>query len=301
LSIEISIIVCTRNRASSLTATLQSLARQTMDRGRYEVLVVDNASTDETAAVVAQAGTDNLRCLSEPKIGLSRARNTGVAAAAGDVVAFLDDDAIASEDWLAAIAACFAAHAPGAVTGNVQGLWEVERPSWLPDALLPYLSLVDWGDRAGALVRGQWLCGTNMALHRRALLDVGGFAEELGRIDEKLLGMEEVGVQRALERRGIPVRYDPALVVRHRVPASRVTPEWLERRAFWQGVSSALCERRCAGVLGARPWIHFAGFAGLLAARPWHLAGRGRAEGLEHRCTALMRAGYLLGWSGMVA
>jgi glycosyltransferase involved in cell wall biosynthesis len=298
---EISVIVCTRNRAGSLAATLDSLSRQTMDDARYEVVVVDNASADETTDVVSRAGRPNLRMVFEPRVGLSRARNTGTAAATGQIVVFLDDDAIASADWLDAVAACFAAPATGAATGRVEAVWEGARPAWLPDGLLPYLSIVDWGERPGVLDGAQWLCGTNMAFRRRALLEVGGFPEDLGRVDDKLLSMEEVVVQRRLEARGVPVRYDPALVVRHRIPASRVTPDWLERRAFWQGVSSAICERRCAGALSLRPWLYFVGFGGLLLGTAWRIAGRGRNAGLEKRCTALMRAGYLLGWSGIVS
>jgi glucosyl-dolichyl phosphate glucuronosyltransferase len=298
---EISVIVCTRNRAGSLAATLESLSRQTMDDARYEVVVVDNASTDETPDVVSRARRPNLRMVSEPRVGLSRARNTGTAAATGEIVVFLDDDAIASPDWLAAVATCFAAHAAGAATGRVEAVWEAARPAWLADGLLPYLSIVDWGERAGVLGAAQWLCGTNMAFRRRALLEVGGFPEDLGRVDDKLLSMEEVVVQRRLESRGVPVRYDPALVVRHRIPASRVTPQWLERRAFWQGVSSAICERRSTGALSLRPWLYFAAFGGLLLGTAWRIAGRGRVAGLERRCTALMRAGYVLGWSGIVS
>jgi glycosyltransferase involved in cell wall biosynthesis len=298
---EISVIVCTRNRAASLGATLDSLARQTMDRRRFEVLVVDNGSTDDTTAVVGRAPLDNLRALAEPRLGLSRARNAGVGAAAGDVLAFLDDDATASPDWLDAIAACVEAHAPAAIAGRVEPVWEDSRPDWLPDALLPYLSIVDWGSRGGPIERRQWLCGTNMAIRRHALLDVGGFPEALGRMDAKLLSMEEVVVQRRLERIGALVRYDPAVVVRHHVPASRLTPQWLERRAFWQGVSSALCERTSAGAFAPRPWGYFLGFAGLLLGSWWNLAGRGRVHGLEKRCAALMRAGYVLGWGGIVS
>jgi hypothetical protein len=187
------------------------------------------------------------------------------------------------------------------VTGRVLPIWEAPRPAWLEDALLPYLSLVDRGRYAAALGPGRWLCGTNMAIRRAALADVGGFPDDLGRTDGTLRSMEEVVVQRWLEARGLATRYDPALVVRHRVPAARMTPAWFERRALWQGVSSARCERHCAGVLAARPWLCFAGFTAGLAARAWTLAGRGRPRGLARRCEALMRAGYVLGWSGLVA
>jgi hypothetical protein len=133
------------------------------------------------------------------------------------------------------------------------------------------------------------------------LLDVGGFPDGLGRVDDKLLSMEEVVVQRLLQRRGIPVRDDPALVLRHRIPASRVTSEWLERRAFRQGVSSALCERRCSGMLEVRPSLYFGVFRGAVVVGSWRLAGRGRVAGLERRCATLMHAGDVLGRGGLAS
>lgn len=295
---EISVVVCTRSRAPLLAATLASLGRQTLAADRYEVLVVDNGSSDDTPEVVRRAAGcgANLRGLSEPRTGLSRARNTGVAAAAGAVVAFVDDDALVSEEWLARIAASFAASTTGAVTGRVEPLWEAPRPPWLSDALLPYLSIVDWGAVAGALAPGRWLCGTNMAFRREDLLAVGGFAEDLGRRGEKLLSMEEVDVQSRLSARGVVLRYEPAMVVSHRVGAERLTPPWLERRAFWQGVSNAIFERH-AGVLRLRPWLHLAAFGGVLLAAPWRLRGRGGVERVERRCKALLRLGYVLGWA----
>jgi glycosyltransferase involved in cell wall biosynthesis len=294
--IEISVVVCTRNRAASLEAALTSLARQTLAPARYEVIVVDNGSTDETPRLARAAG---VRALVEPRVGLSRARNRGTEAAAGEIIAFLDDDAVAREDWLARIAAGFAAGDAGALTGRVEPLWEAPRPDWLPDVLLPYLSVVDWGARAGALHPGQWLCGTNMAFRRAALARAGGFSEALGRRGDVLLSSEEVLVQRRLAAHGIAARYDPSLVVDHRVPAERVAPAWLARRAYWQGVSNAICDRLAPGVLDARPWLRCAASGVTLVATSWRLASRG-TRGVAGRCKALLRAGYVLGWTGLV-
>ena len=296
-AIEISVVVCTRNRAPSLAATLASLAAQTLDAARVEVVVVDNGSTDDTPDLLAR--TPGVRAVVEPRVGLSAARNTGVKAAAGEVVAFIDDDAVARADWLARIAAGFADGGVGALTGRVEPVWEAPRPVWLPDALLPYLSVVDWGGRACILERGQWLCGTNMAFRRAALARAGGFSEALGRRDGVLLSNEEVLVQRRLAADGVVARYDPAVVVGHRVPAERVAPDWLARRAFWQGVSNAICDRLAADVVGAPPWLRCAGSAAATVATPWRLAGRG-TRGIEPRCKALLRAGYVLGWTGLV-
>ena len=296
-AIDISVVVCTRNRAASLPATLASLAEQTLDAARFEVVVVDNGSTDGTAALLAR--TPGVRAVAEPRVGLSAARNAGVSAAAGEVLAFIDDDAVARADWLARIAARFADVDVGALTGRVEPMWESPRPAWLPDALLPYLSVVDWGGRAGLLERGQWLCGTNMAFRRAELARAGGFSEALGRRDGVLLSNEEVLVQRRLAARGIAARYDPVVVVGHRVPTERVAPDWLARRAFWQGVSNAICDRLAADVGDPSAWLRCAGSAAATVAAPWRLAGRG-TRGIEARCKAFLRTGYVLGWTGLV-
>ena len=96
MNVQISAVVCTHNRAAYLRKALQSLVDQTMAQELYEIIVVDNASTDGTKQVVSEySGASNLRCLYEPVIGLSRARNTGWGNARGEYVAYLDDDAVA--------------------------------------------------------------------------------------------------------------------------------------------------------------------------------------------------------------
>ena len=98
----ISVIIATHNRADLLSIALESVARQTLDPTRYEVIVVDNASTDKTAALVKQmsTGMPQLRYIAEERLGLSWARNAGLAAAQSPYVAYLDDDARAEPIWL---------------------------------------------------------------------------------------------------------------------------------------------------------------------------------------------------------
>lgn len=242
----ISAIVCTQDRAAYLAKALASLAVQTLAPDAYEVVVVDNASRDATPDVIAAAavGPAPLVAVHEPRRGLAHARNAGLRAASAPFVAYLDDDAIASPAWLATLLAIFETQrpTPGCAGGRVDPIWEAPRPSWLSDALLPYLTVIDWTRAAGPLEEPHYIAGANLAFARAALDAVGGFAPELGRIGTSLLSNDEILVERRLRRRGWVCWYDPAAAVAHHVPARRLERQWFLDRFHWQGVSDAILE-----------------------------------------------------------
>ena len=133
MSIRISAIICTLNRAAYLEKAIQSLADQTLPEEQFEIIVVDNGSTDNTKTMVEGfKHLENLRYIYEPIMGLSQARNTGWQNAQGDYVAYLDDDAIACPEWLERIVQAFdtVEPRPGSVGGKVIPVWEAERPAW---------------------------------------------------------------------------------------------------------------------------------------------------------------------------
>jgi GT2 family glycosyltransferase len=289
---EITAIVCTCDRDRLLERAVDSLLAQSLPRERFEILVVNNGGGSPRVP-------EGVRLLREPRPGLSHARNLGVERAGGRTVAFLDDDAVAGPAWLERIVDAFRRDAGVAcVGGRVEPLFEGARPAWLPDALLGYFSIVDLGDRPRVVDTTRWLAGTNIAFDRQALLDVGGFSPRLGRRPGTLLGMEEVSVVRRMRRRGLRVLYDPAVVVAHEVPASRMTRRWLHRRAWWQGISDAVSDRDDLGA-GER-WLHLAARAAFLLARPWPLVTaalplRATPHRVLAECRSLARAGYLAG------
>src|SRR5690349_21431211 len=128
MTIRISAIIPTYNRADYLGNAIQSLIEQTLPIEQYEILVIDNCSTDRTRQIVCEdfAHVPNLRYIYEPVLGLSQARNTGWQQARGDYVAYLDDDAIASSQWLEKILFTFrtVTPIPGCVGGKVEPIWE---------------------------------------------------------------------------------------------------------------------------------------------------------------------------------
>jgi len=235
-----SAIVCTHNRYDILPAAIDSILKQNLSP--LELIVVDN-SPDAAAAQAFGAryrGSEKIGYVHEPAEGLSQARNTGVALARGDIVAFLDDDAAAEPGWAGALLRAFAGFPnAGCAGGRVVPRWLAPRPRWLDRELLGYLSIVDWGGSLREIEPGEWLAGCNIAYDRRALLDAGGFPVSLGRKGEgaSLLSNEEALVNRTLRSRGKVVVYAPEAVVRHRIPPGRLTQEWFLRRAAWQAVS----------------------------------------------------------------
>jgi glycosyltransferase involved in cell wall biosynthesis len=240
----ISVVVCTLNRSHYLRLCLQALASQVSHEGAYEVIIVDNGSTDDSVAVAGEfcATHAHFRVVHELRMGLAVARNAGVREAAYKLVAFTDDDAMPDPDWIARISLRFAnlPDTVGVLGGEVRPIWEAPRPDWLVDELLRPLSAgLMWSPVARFMRPGEWLVEVNSIYRRDALLAAGGFPEKLGRVGDSLLSSEGF-VNHVIERSGYILFYDPHIIVNHHIPPARLTRSWFRRRSFWQGVSMNL-------------------------------------------------------------
>jgi glycosyltransferase involved in cell wall biosynthesis len=243
----ISVIVCTRNRRSYLGMCLGALERQTLAARDYEVIVVDNGSTDDTRSVAAAfcERNRNFCYVHEAKAGLAIARNVGVHASSADIVAFTDDDAQPHATWLERIVRRFDEHPEDVamVGGDVVPVWEAERPAWLIDSLLPTISAgLRWSTEPRFLRPGEWLFEGNSGYKKAALLRVGGYPEHLGRVGDMLLSGEGA-CHLLIQRAGHRLFYDPAILIRHHIQASRLTRTWFRKRYFWQGITMNLLHR----------------------------------------------------------
>ena len=308
MAIRISAIVCTLNRSHYLRKAIQSLLDQTLPREEYEIVVVDNGSTDDTAEMVHKefSHMPNLYYFSEPVLGLSQARNTGWRSANGEYVAFLDDDAIASPHWLEKILDVFETvkPQPGCVGGKVEPVWEAPRPQWLSDSMAPYLTIVSWLDIPTTLGGNQWLAGANMAFPRNLLESVGGFNSTVGRSGDRLLSNEEILLQKQLIEKGHHCFYHPAVYVDHHIPRYRLSKGWFFRRVFWQGVcdawlqlgqdSPSALKRLKIGLRVARK-ILFSRRQMFYLAVPTN-----DPKCFELKCYTLSKVGYVLGMWGLV-
>ncbi len=244
----ISAIICTHNRARFLDRALSSLTAQSLCQNDYEVIVVDNASSDRTSEVVRawQARVSNLRYIHEARLGLSSARNTGWAAASSPYVAFLDDDARASHDWLRSHLSIFdsAPVSPSCIAGRVLLDWGSGPPSWLPPRYYNVYSGNDLGEKNRILAGKEYGCvvGANMAFRRDVLESIGGFDPALGRKGGCLLSGEESAVIHRLRERGDQVWYAADAVVWHAVLQDRRRRVWLWRRMFWDGATQPMLD-----------------------------------------------------------
>ena len=235
-----SIIICSHNRAADLADNLPKVQALDYPLDRYEIIVIDNASSDGTAAVAAAAG---VRCVREERLGLSHARNRGIAESRGELIGFIDDDAWPEPEWLQRLDDLFADPTVGCAGGQVVPEWGGNgKPSWLHERHVCLFTVVDYGD-VTALRYSDYPAGTNIAFRRTVLESVGGFSSILGRTGQILLSGEETDLCLRVERAGYDIRYAPRAVVHHQIPASRLTKAWVKERAHWQGISAALLEQ----------------------------------------------------------
>jgi glycosyltransferase involved in cell wall biosynthesis len=291
----ISAIICTHNRADYLGAAIDSLLHQT--HPNYEIIVVDNASTDNTRQVVEERLPHSLLTyVYEGKLGLSHARNRGAEVAKGEILAYLDDDAEASATWLSTLSQAFEDHASAAIAGGRVTLqWppNLGPPRWLSAVLAENLGAYDLGPTIQAIQDlGATPRGLNYALRKTFLQEIDGFNPQLGRVGKNLLSNEELYMTQQALSRGVEVLYLPDAHVVHHVAPERLHPSWFLRRSWWQGVSECYRENlnqsltpqrlRVRGMCMARGMVK--------AARGW----RDPAQRFENLAYAYGQLGYVL-------
>ncbi|MBW4593680.1 MAG: glycosyltransferase [Brasilonema angustatum HA4187-MV1] len=244
---QISAIICTHNRDTYLGAAIDSLLAQDFD-GEFEVVVVDNGSSDRTVEVVRQR-SDNprLKYIFEPVLGLSVARNTGARVASAEILAYLDDDAEASSDWLQVLYSAYQDNPKLAIAGGkVTLLWPegTQAPRWLSKGLSANLGAYDLGESIVYIDNpGQTPRGLNYSIRRSFLETVGGFNTHLGRIGTKLLSNEELQMTELALQHQMQVAYLPNATVAHNVSPERLKRSWFISRGWWQGVSECYREQ----------------------------------------------------------
>lgn len=248
-----SICVCTFNRAALLRETLAAMQEMIAPPDcDVEIVIVDNNSTDDTRAVVEEAarrGGPRIVYARETRQGKSFALNTALQLMRGDVLALTDDDVIPARDWLARIVSDFRTRDVTFVFGKVLPRWSVTPP---PELLVPRardvwgpLALVDYGDAAVDYVAestSQPLpIGANLSFVRSALVTIGGWRTDLGKVNNTLISGEDHEIFMRLRRHNLySGYYDPELCVRHYVPAERLTRRYFRRWFFWHGKTQAL-------------------------------------------------------------
>lgn len=233
-------IVCTYNRAELLPDCIDALARQ--DDDDFEVLVIDNNSTDETPELLRRMiGTrPRWTTVREPVPGLCVARNRGMEASTTEVVAFIDDDARPWPGWSRAMREAFTDPEVIAAGGPIILDWDEPRPTWMPRHADTYLTTLDLPVSQDTLRWPEYPFGANMGFRRSVLVEIGGFDPTLSRRGKSLVSGDDSAVFRRLMAGPGRVAYVPSGGVYHRVQRQRCTLRFLLRRSFAQGRTQVL-------------------------------------------------------------
>lgn len=260
----LSVVMCTYNRGELLEGAIRCVLAQ--DEGitpPYELIVVDNNSTDRTRDVVSRiaAGDRRLRYLFEPRQGLSYARNAAIREARGAMIAFTDDDVRAEPDWVASILRSFDDY-PEAdmVGGRVLPVWPAPPPAWLTRDHWAPLALVDHGDTAIAVTKNRPIClvGANVAFRRAVFEAVGLFGIDFQRVKDGVGSLEDHEFLLRVLRTGRQGVYDPRIVLRAEIQAHRLHRTYHRRWHAGHGHFHALLrseemEQTTAGTLWGVP------------------------------------------------
>lgn len=233
----ISVIVATFDRSHILQRVLDSFFQQNgLDILEYELIVVDNNSTDDTRMVVDYFFRyPTVRYVFESKQGVSAARNRGVHESKGEIVAFLDDDVVVDKNWLMNLEQCFKETGADVVGGRSYLFFEETPPEWLGPKFMIPLAEVDLGDERRVVSNGTRLFGLNLAIRKEVFNLNRGFVETLGRIGRELMVGEEADLLGKIAGNGRTIVYDPGVIVQHIIDSARM--KWDYFTALAVGVS----------------------------------------------------------------
>lgn len=232
----ITVILCTYNRCRVLPKALTSIAAsQLPDPVEWEVLVVDNNSKDATSDVVRDFAVKHpgrIRYLFEPRAGKSNALNAGIREAAGDILAFMDDDVVVEPTWLDRVTRPLREEQWTGCGGRILPDWTREPPRWLSlegRYVLAPLAVFDLGPEPGELHEAPF--GTSMAFRREAFERHGGFRTDLGPHPGSEIRSEDTEFGRRVLEAGERLWYEPSAVVYHPVPDARLQKNYF--LAWW--------------------------------------------------------------------
>lgn len=254
----LSIVLPTYNRVVTLRGAISALLRQQCARDVYEVIVVDNNCTDGTADWIASLEDPCVRCVHEAQQGLSAARNAGIAAARGNIIAFTDDDVETAPDWVRTIVdALDRTGGVDGVGGRVLPSWTGPKPPWLTKQHWAPLALQDHGDsrRVFDCHSPCGLVGANLAFRRDVFDRIGLFAAEVQRVRDGIGSTEDHELLVRLYAAGGRMLYLPKMLVLARVQPERCNREYHRRwhtghGRFYAVMRTEDMERSRAQVLG---------------------------------------------------
>ena len=308
---DVTVTIATRNRADALRTTLDSLRRQKLAGLSWQVIVVDNGSSDDTADVLASAGQNlPLTTLFEPSPGKNRALNAALDAATGDLLVFTDDDIVADPAWLQSLSAAAARWPDINIFGGlITPAFPADTPDWLRDPEFPHARWM-WSTSAARQDEGptrETPLGPNLAF-RRSVLEGVRWDESIGPQGTSFAMGSEVELLMRLARRGELFVFVPDARVKHVLRSKQVSESYLKGRAFRCGRGNARLFSRHAprypvlGV-GVDLWIRLGAFVTQWLAHVFSSPPQRKLVALQVRqtlghmyeCSEMRRKGELYG------
>ncbi|MFC2058402.1 glycosyltransferase family 2 protein [Chloroflexota bacterium] len=239
--IKVTVIIPTVNRATCLRKALISVQNQSLPMDAYEIIVVDNNSTDNTPQVVDECnknGNKQVIYIKEPRIGLHNARHAGAKSAKGEILAYIDDDVICDANWLSELIKPYSDPKVGCVGGKILPEWESKPPRWVK-YYSDFLSILDRADSV-IEIQDEGIYGSNFSIRKDVLYTCGGFnPDAMARDLIRYRGDGETGLLAKAKTNGYLIIYTPFACVRHIIPRERLTIEYFKERAFIQGISNS--------------------------------------------------------------
>lgn len=238
---ELSIIVCTYNRDKYILQTLGHLSAQSASKDMYEVLIIDNNSTDQTASICSEFlknSNGNFQYFLETNQGHTYARNRGIKEAKGDLLAFIDDDAFVRPDYVSNIPPYFSDSTVSAIGGRIIPVYEdAEEPDWMTKFLWPLVAALDKGNKSVAFTGSKFPIGANMVFRASIFEKYGLFDITLGRRGSGLEGGDEKEVFLRMKEENELILYAPDVVVDHIIPPKRTELSYIKGLAVGVGTS----------------------------------------------------------------
>lgn len=296
---KLTLSICTHNHLEALKQTLAGLHDLNSPKDSWELLIIDNASTDGTGTWLAQGGwqrTDiDCRIVQESQLGVAHARNRALSEARGEYVVFLDDDETPEPDWLTQLEQAIDVHQPAAIGGRIRAQLPGSRPDWLSDELLGFLGELNYGPAERALTETSTPIFTgNAVFHRQTVMDIGGFDGNLGRRGNIQSGGEDTDLYRRLVNLKKAVCWVPQAVIYHRIEPWKLRRTYFLQLHYRQGRMEGAHKRSHYSRLPPRYLV-----PQLLRAYARALARRfkqGSANSLRLEMNAAYFTGYVVGW-----
>ncbi len=251
---KLSVIVPTRNRAKILQKTLESIVNQNLSKKYFEVIIVDNGSTDDTKNIVNSFVNkiDNLVYIYDENPGLHIGRHLGLLAARADILVYADDDIEAIPTWLEGVLESFENKNVVLVGGKNLPNFESNPPKWILrmyekksiKKVLGYLSILDFGDEIQE-INPNFVFGCNFSIRKSILFEAGGFHPDgMPQDIIKYRGDGESHVSSYIFKKGYKTMYNPKASVYHLCSTNRMTRKYFAQRSFNQGVSNSYTDIR---------------------------------------------------------